>query len=158
MSSASAVSQWFKPSLAELFSNSCSNQVLQPHMIQQPLHSISKGNTRSQTLQKCHSRQSGNGSGGGEGPRFGTGNSTLETVHVSSSGGADGPGTNKSNRLRATSDRISSAADCIYVSCQKAPNLAENVQLSELIVQDVVYEFTENGYFSRNLEDGVPFG
>lgn len=69
-----------------------------------------------------------------------------------------GTGTTKSNRLRAKTNSRSSANGYIYVSRQKAPDLAENVPVSEQLVQDVMNEYTENGYFGSDLEYGMPFG
>lgn len=106
--------------------------------MQQLLQNISKGNTGSQYLQKFHSGQNAYGSSRGDKPGFGPGNSTAETVHASGSGGANELVITKSNRRRTTSNSRSSAAGCIDLSCQKATYLAQNVQLSEQLVQDLV--------------------
>lgn len=135
------------------FQTSHRNQVMQQHMIQQLLQNMNKGKTGSLPQQQCHSGQSASGSGGGDRPGFGVGSSAVGTVDVYGSEGANGSVTTTSDSHRGTPNSESSAAG----NCQKAQDVAQNVQLSEEFVQEMVNEFAESGYFSSDLEDAMPF-
>lgn len=135
------------------FQTSHENHGLQQRLIQQLLQNTNKGNNRSLPQQQCHSGQSASGGGRGDRSEFGISSSAAGTVDVCGSGGANGSVTTTSDSLRGTSNGESSAAG----NCQKAPDAAQNLQLSEEFVQDMVNEFTESGYFSSDLEDGMPF-
>lgn len=135
------------------FQTSHRNQIMQQHMIQQLLQNINKGNAGSLPQQQCHSGQSASGSGGGDRPGFGVNGSGVGTVDVYGSEGANGSVTTASDSHRGTPNSESSAAG----NCQKAPDVAQNVQLSDEFVQEMVNDFAESGYFSSDLEDAMPF-
>ncbi|KAK1382037.1 putative transcriptional regulator SLK2 [Heracleum sosnowskyi] len=135
------------------FQTSHRNQAMQQQMIQQLLQNINKGNTGSLPQQQCRSGQSASGSGGEDRPGFGVSSLAVGTVDVHGSEGANGSVTTTSDSHRGTPNSESSAAG----NCQKTPDVAQNVQLSEEFVQEMVNEFAESGYFSSDLEDAMPF-
>lgn len=152
------VSSFSKPHLLQPqpqnhFQTSHRNQVMQQHMIQQLLQNTNKGNTGSLPQQQCHSGQSASGSGGGDRPGLGVSSSGVGTVDVYGSEGANGSATTTSDSHRGTPNSESSAAG----NFQKAPDVGQNVQLSEEFVQEMMNEFAESGYFSSDLEDAMPF-
>lgn len=139
--------------------SSHNSQALQQHMIQQLLQDMNNNSNAGGLLQhQSPTAQSANGSGARDGLGFGNNHSAATTAHINKSGGANGPVPTRSNSFKAASNSESSAAGGNNGSSQKAPDLLQNLQLSEELVQDIAHEFTESGFFSSDLEDSMPYG
>uniref|UniRef100_A0A5B7AIB5 Putative SEUSS-like 2 n=1 Tax=Davidia involucrata TaxID=16924 RepID=A0A5B7AIB5_DAVIN len=132
------------------------SQALQQHMIQQLLQDM-KNNTGGGVQQQSHAGQNANGSVGRDGMGFGSNPSAATAASVNGPGSIMGPTPSRSNSFKAASNIDSSAAGGNNGFNQKAPDLSQNLHLSDEMVQDIAHDFTENGFFNSDLEDNMSY-
>ncbi|KAL2920603.1 putative transcriptional regulator SLK2 [Bienertia sinuspersici] len=134
------------------------NQALQQHMIQQLLQDMSGNNAAGQ--QKILGGQNMNTNVAASG--LGYGNNGTPTTPAASSNvpGGGGPTLSKSNSFKAASNSDSSAAGGGSNGGlnQKAPELPQNLRLTDDIVPDLPHDFAENGFFNSELDDNLSYG
>ncbi|PSS32400.1 Transcriptional regulator SLK2 [Actinidia chinensis var. chinensis] len=125
------------------------NQVMQQHMIQQLLQDMNNN--------------SGGGNANGNATRDGLGfgsntsGGTVATVNVPGSSAGPTP-PSRSNSFKAASNSDTSAAAGNNGFNQKAPNVPQNLHLSEEMVQDIAHEFADSGFLVGDLDDSMGFG
>ncbi|KAL6977661.1 hypothetical protein U1Q18_026451 [Sarracenia purpurea var. burkii] len=118
-----------------------SGQVLQQQMIQQLLQDMNNNNN------------SGVGNVTRDGLGFGSNTSTGTSTPVNLAGS----GRNNSFKAASNGDPSAVAGGNNEFS-QKASDLPHNLHFSEELVQDMAHDFTENGFFSSDLDDNLGFG
>lgn len=135
------------------------SQALQHHVIQQLLQDMNNNNGGGGPKQSLSGQSAANGSVGRDGPRYGSNTSSGTSPNVNGSGGSVGPGPTRSNSFKAASHSDSSAGGGHNGANQKAPDVQQNLHLSEEMVQDIANEFTDNGFFNNDdLEDSMGYG
>ncbi|KAM7491653.1 hypothetical protein LguiA_034574 [Lonicera macranthoides] len=132
-------------------------QASQHHMIQQLLHDMNNGNNGAG--QSANGRSTSMTNSGG--PGFG-GNGSAETAtntNGQGSGTGSGPTPSRSSSFKSGGvlNSDSSGAGGNNGTSQKAQDLPQNLHLTEEI-GDIAHEFTENGFFSSDLEDSMGYG
>lgn len=88
---------------------------------------------------------------------YGSSNSAPTASNVNGLVGVNGPAPTRSHSFKATSNSDSAAAGGNNGTSQKAPDLPQNLQLPEELVQDIAHEFSENGFFSGDLDDSMAY-
>ncbi|CAK9160985.1 unnamed protein product [Ilex paraguariensis] len=134
------------------------SQSLQQHMMQQLLQDMNNNNGVGMVQQQFLAGQSANGSMTRDGVGFGSNTASATAGPVSGPGGGVGHAPSRSNSFKAPSNSDSSAVGGNNGLSQKASDLPQNIHLADDLVQDIAQEFTENGFFSSDLDDDMTFG
>ncbi|KAL5567814.1 hypothetical protein UlMin_024389 [Ulmus minor] len=137
-----------------------SQALQQQQMLHQLLHEMS--NNSGGGSQQSLGRSNANGNVQRNGLNFGS-NASAPTppsaaATPSGVGGSNGPTPSRSNSFKAASNSDSSAAGGNNGIHQRAPELPQNLQLQDDIVQDIGHDFSENGFFSGDLDDNMGYG
>ena len=118
---------------------------MQQHMIQQLLQDMNNSGEGGNT----------NGTATRDGLRFGSNTSAGTAATVNVPGSAAGPTPpSRSNSFKAASNSDASAAAGNNRFNQKAPDVPQNLHLSEEMVQ----EFADSGFLVGDLDDSMGFG
>ncbi|GKU89384.1 hypothetical protein SLEP1_g3526 [Rubroshorea leprosula] len=131
------------------------NQTLHQQMIQQLLQEMS--NNTGGVQQQSLSGQNLNGSVVRNGGGFGSNTSAPPAPPSNVQGTASGPAPSRSNSFKAASNSESSAAGGNSGINQRAAEVPQNLHLQDDIVSDIAHEFTENGFFSSDLDDNMGY-
>ncbi|KAK4344371.1 hypothetical protein RND71_037465 [Anisodus tanguticus] len=119
------------------------SQALQQQMIQQ-------------LLQDMNANTGGGGNASREGLAFGNNGSVATASH--GPGSSVGPTPSRSNSLKSASNCEPSASAGNSGFSQKAPDLPPSMHVSDEMVPYMSHEFTENGFFSSDLENNMSYG
>uniref|UniRef100_A0A5B7AJM8 Putative transcriptional regulator SLK2 n=1 Tax=Davidia involucrata TaxID=16924 RepID=A0A5B7AJM8_DAVIN len=133
------------------------SQALQQHVIQQLLQDMNT-TTGGGVQQQSLGGQNANGSVARDGLGFGNTSSAATAASGNGQGSVMGPTPSRSNSFKAASHSDSSAGGGNNGFNRKAPDLSQNLHLSEEMVQDIAHDFTENGFFNSDLEDSMGYG
>ncbi|GLT49000.1 hypothetical protein SLA2020_225860 [Shorea laevis] len=131
------------------------NQALHQQMIQQLLQEMS--NNTGGVQQQSLSGQNLNGSVVRNGGGFGSSTSAPPAPPSNVQGSASGPAPSRSNSFKAASNSESSAAGGNNGINQRAAEVPQSLHLQDDIVSDIAHEFTENGFFSSDLDDNMGY-
>ncbi|OIT37748.1 PREDICTED: probable transcriptional regulator SLK2 [Nicotiana attenuata] len=131
------------------------SQVLQQQMIQQLLQDMNANSGGCGVQQQCLAGQSGGASASREGLAFGNNSSVVAATATHGPGSSVGPTPSRSNSFK-------SASNCEWAGnsafSQKASDLPASLHLSDEMVPDMTHEFSENGFFSSDLDNNMNYG
>ncbi|XP_065870203.1 probable transcriptional regulator SLK2 isoform X1 [Euphorbia lathyris] len=133
------------------------NQALQQQqMIQQLLQEMSNNSTGG-VQHHSLAGQIGNGSFGRNGMGFGSNSSGVPAAAPTVSGSIGGP-PSRSNSFKGASNSDSSAAGGNSSYNQKVMDLQQSLHLQDDMVPDITNDFSENGFFSSDLDENASYG
>lgn len=136
------------------------NQVLQQQMIQQLLQDMNTTSGGSGVQQQCLAGQSGGGSASREGLAFGNNGSMAAATTSHGPGSSVGPPTPSriihSFKSASYYEPSTSAGNSGF--SKKTPDLPPSMHVSDEMVPDTSHEFTENGFFSSDLDNNMSYG
>ncbi|KAI4351798.1 hypothetical protein L6164_006114 [Bauhinia variegata] len=141
--------------LQQNHSQSSQQNHLQQQMLQQMLQEMSNSSGGVQPQALAGSNAYGNLGKNGLG--FG-GNTRAVTGGTSNVSGSNGPVPSRSNSFKAASNSDSSAAGGNNGFDQRTSDMPQNLRLQEDMVQDIAHDFTDNGFFSSDLDDNMGYG
>ncbi|KAJ8536747.1 hypothetical protein K7X08_035148 [Anisodus acutangulus] len=121
------------------------SQALQQQMIQQLLQDMNANNGRG-------------GSASREGLAFGNNGSMAVATASHGPGSSVGPTPSRSNSFKSASNCEPSASASNNGFSQKATDLPPSMHVSDEMVPDMSHEFTENGFFSSDLDNNLSYG
>ncbi|MCD7448211.1 hypothetical protein HAX54_039566 [Datura stramonium] len=134
------------------------SQVLQQQMIQQLLQDMNTNSGGCGVQQQCPTGQSGGGSAPREGLAFGNSSSMAAATTSHGPGSSAGPTQSRSNSFKSASNCEPSASAGNSGFSQKATDLPPSMHVSDEMVPDMSHEFSENGFFSSDLENNMSYG
>ncbi|KAI4347506.1 hypothetical protein L6164_008316 [Bauhinia variegata] len=139
--------------LQQNHSQSSQQNHLQQQMLQQMLQEMSNssGGVQPQAV-------AGNGSVGTNGLGFGGNTPPITGGSTANVSGSNGPVPSRSNSFKAASNSDSSAAGGNNGFNQRTSEVPQNFRLQEDVVQDIAHDFTDNGFFSSDLDDNMGYG
>lgn len=131
------------------------SQVLQQQMIQQLLQDMNTNSGGCGVQQQCLTGQS---SASREGLAFGNNGSMAAATTSHGPGSSVGPTPSRSNSFKSASNCEPSVSAGNSGFSQKAPDLPPSMHVSDEMVPDMSHEFSENGFFSGDLENNMSYG
>ncbi|KMS99044.1 hypothetical protein BVRB_3g066470 isoform A [Beta vulgaris subsp. vulgaris] len=135
------------------------NQALQQHMIQQLLQDMSGNNALGQP--KTLNGQMMNANAAASGLGYGSNGTPATPAASSNISGGGPPNLTKSNSFKGPSNSDSSAAGGGGSNGgynQKAPEMPQNLRLTDDMVPDLPHDFADNGFFGSDLDDNMGYG
>lgn len=94
---------------------------------------------------------------GGLGPTLSKSSSFKAANSEPSAGGANG-GFNSNNNSNNNNNNSSNNIDNYNSNNQKAPDMPQNLRLTDDMVPDLPHDFAESGFFSNDLDDNMGYG